>query len=444
MVVNLLKEMQATLQKEMAEDEALFDKLGCWCNNNRYEKDLAIKAATAKIADLKSTIDASTAKSAELKETIKTTEAEVAADKAALAEATAQREKQAKEFRSTEKETIANIESLKQAINVLGKHQGAALPQFSISLLSMGSHTQDIPWEDEHESKEERSFSDFMRNSGLHSDAAPPADAIGAPAESSRFLQKEQEPIAPTATVVGWTAADTAIVRHALKSATAFVQHKHGGEFMANYAPASGEILGVLKQLKDEMEASLGDAQAQEKEAAATFHELRNAKTTEIENGEATAERKEDELASTNNALAEAKEDLDQTTSVLTADQKFMVNLKATCTDSDGAFQKRKAARLQEIKAVSETIEILTADEARDNMGATYSFMQTGKTQRRLDIQRQQAAAVLRKAAAKGLSPELSVLATTVELDSFTRVKKAINDMIAQLKTQQADEVKKS
>merc|ERR1719436_547744 len=40
--------------------------------------------------------------------------------------------------------------------------------------------------------------------------------------------------------------------------------------------------------------------------------------------------------------------------------------------------------------------------------------------------------------------PQLSVLATTVELDAFTRVKKAIDDMIAMLKVQQEDEVKKN
>merc|ERR1719324_1187 len=39
--------------------------------------------------------------------------------------------------------------------------------------------------------------------------------------------------------------------------------------------------------------------------------------------------------------------------------------------------------------------------------------------------------------------PMLSVLATSVELDAFTKVKKAIDDMIATLKTQQTDEVKK-
>merc|ERR1719262_220798 len=77
-------------------------------------------------------------------------------------------------------------------------------------------------------------------------------------------------------------------------------------------------------------------------------------------------------------------------------------------------------------------------------MSATYSFIQTTSSQRRLDIRRQRAAAVLRKAAAEGRQPMLSVLATSVELDAFSRVKKAIDDMIAMLKTQQADEVKKS
>merc|ERR1719502_427033 len=42
------------------------------------------------------------------------------------------------------------------------------------------------------------------------------------------------------------------------------------------------------------------------------------------------------------------------------------------------------------------------------------------------------------------MSPELSMLATSVELDAFTKVKAEIDKMIATLKTQQADEVKKN
>jgi len=56
---------------------------------------------------------------------------------------------------------------------------------------------------------------------------------------------------------------------------------------------------------------------------------------------------------------------------------------------------------------------------------------------------RRLAAQTLRRAALASQDPQLSVLATSVELDAFTRVKKAIDDMIAMLTQQQADELKK-
>merc|ERR1719410_1661929 len=58
--------------------------------------------------------------------------------------------------------------------------------------------------------------------------------------------------------------------------------------------------------------------------------------------------------------------------------------------------------------------------------------------------QRRQAALALRRAAKVTQDPQLSVLATSVELDAFTRVKKAIDDMISMLRQQQEDEVKKT
>merc|ERR1719231_1078081 len=149
------------------------------------------------------------------------------------------------------------------------------------------------------------------------------------------------------------------------------------------------------------------------------------------------AETKEDELAKTDMDLAEAKEDLGQTQEALAEAQKFLANLDKTCAEADANFAERKKSRLAEIEAVSETIEILTGDEARDAMDTTFSFVQTSQTtdKRRLD-----AAKVLRKSK----NPELAMLATSVELDAFTKVKAMIEKMIAQLKKQQADEVKKN
>merc|ERR1719331_2996494 len=379
-VVNLLKEMAATLNKEQEEDEALYNKLACWCNNNEYEKKGSADAATSKISELEATIEMLTARSGELKTKIKELESEVAADKAALATATALREKQLKEFHAMELDNIAALVNLKAAIAVLSRHHGAAFPQMALT-----------------------------EDSG-----------------SPGFLQ-------------GWSAEEIQSVKLALKSAKSFMQSRQS--YMPSYSAQSGEIFGVLKQLQEEMKGALSEAQKTEAARAATFAELRAAKTSEIESGEKMAETKEDELAKTDMDLAEAKEDLGQTQAALAEDQKFLANLEKTCAEADANFAKRKESRLAEIEAVSQTIEILNGDEAKDAMDTTFSLVQTS---RNTDKHRREAAAILRRTAAKSHSPELSMLASSVELDAFTKVKAMIDKMIATLKTQQADEVKKN
>merc|ERR1719414_2628831 len=74
-------------------------------------------------------------------------------------------------------------------------------------------------------------------------------------------------------------------------------------------------------------------------------------------------------------------------------------------------------------------------------MSGTFSFVQAVAYQNK---HRGKAAQVLRRAAKALKDPQLSVLATTVELDAFTKVKQAIDKMIAMLKTQHEDEVKKN
>merc|ERR1719366_26156 len=113
---------------------------------------------------------------------------------------------------------------------------------------------------------------------------------------------------------------------------------------MPSYSAQSGEIVGVLKQLKEEMEGELSEAQKTEATRAATFAELRAAKTSEIESGEKMAETKEDEKATTDNDLAEAKEDLGQTEAALAEFQTFLKNLKEQCAVADKNFEARKKA----------------------------------------------------------------------------------------------------
>merc|ERR1719487_2448235 len=270
------------------------------------------------------------------------------------------------------------------------------------------------------------------------SGAAPTTDRA-----VQKFLQQDSPAEVPVRPAFTATAAeDTAVVKRALKSAAAFMQAKHGGGYVPSYNAQSGEILGILKQLLDEMSGDLLEAQKEEQEKAAAFAELREAREAEIAAAEKQSEEKEDELAQTDMDNANAKEDLERFTAELSETQKFLLNLKKTCEEAAANFALRKTARLEEIKAVSEAIEILTEDEARDAMSGTYNFVQLSSRVHRIEGRRLRAAAVLRATASKTHNPELSALATTVELDAFTKVKKAIDDMIVMLKKRQGDEIK--
>jgi cell division protein FtsB len=434
-VVNLLKEMGETLNKEMEEDESLYKQLSCWCNDNVYSKKLSEDENTQTITDLKATIESLTAKSKELKTNIKELEDKAAADKATLSEEQALRDKELKEFHDMELDNIAAIENLKAAIVVLSKHQEAAFPQMHVSFLQKADKAD--PWKPEHESHMSFAFDEFLRKDNFQ------LGSKGLEKESKgTFLQHGSADAASSvgSSTNGWSANDLSVLSRAMKTANSFFQEHHGSSYYPSYNAQSSEIFGVMKQLKEEMTVDLKKAQEQEAMKAANFNELRKAKTSEIEESEKRAEEKEDELAETDNALAEAKEDLGQTGAALGEDEKALTNLEKTCKEAAANFEKRKEGRLAEIQAVGETIEILTGDEAKDAMDTTFKFIQTAQSQKSFRKLRQQAASVLRKIH----SPQLSMLATSVELDSFTKVKEMIDKMIVQLKAQQADEVKKN
>merc|ERR1719171_2378276 len=266
----------------------------------------------------------------------------------------------------------------------------------------------------------DRSLDRFMEQSGMDESKAAPQSTDRA---VQKFLQQGGEEVqAPKRPAPqGWSADDTAVVQRALKSASAFMQAKHGAGYTPGYAAQSGEILGIMKQLKEEMEADLSEAQKTEMAAAKNFAELRAAKEAEIAAAEKQAEEKEDELAKTDMDCANAKEDLEREEAALSEFQKFMMKLKETCADAEKNFASRKKARLEEIKAVSETIEILTSDEARDSFNGAFGFMQLSSRVHRVEGRRIRAAALLRSVATKTGNPQLSALATTVELDAFTR-----------------------
>merc|ERR1719265_2473206 len=128
--------------------------------------------------------------------------------------------------------------------------------------------------------------------------------------------------------------------------------------------------------------------------------------------------------------------DLEDTRESLSADQKFLMNLKETCQMTDQEFEERTKTRAEEMKAVSEAVAILTSDDAHDTFSSTFNFLQVDTRETR------RATADRMLAAAAKKHPRLSALASKVRLDNFAKVSEDIDGMVADLQKEKQDDIK--
>merc|ERR1719321_382603 len=143
-----------------------------------------------------------------------------------------------------------------------------------------------------------------------------------------------------------------------------------------SYAPASGAIFGILKQMKEDFETSLSQSQKDEIRAQEDYAALKSTKEEFIAAAKAKLESMEQEFAANKKAKFDAKEDLQLTRETRTADVEFLRNLKVTCGDLDHQWEQRSKTRNEEITAVSEAIAIITEDDNADMLRKTVTFMQ--------------------------------------------------------------------
>merc|ERR1719230_730649 len=149
-----------------------------------------------------------------------------------------------------------------------------------------------------------------------------------------------------------------------------------------SYNSRSGQILGVLAEMRDEFSRDLGTAQKTELEAEIMFQNLRAAKLGEIAAATEQKKQKEASLAETQDKSEKAKKDKSATEEAKAADEKFLANLKENCAAEDESFKERVAVRTEEIRALGEAIKILTADDSRELFSKTIAFFQVDKAQR--------------------------------------------------------------
>merc|ERR1719421_700231 len=194
--------------------------------------------------------------------------------------------------------------------------------------------------------------------------------------------------------------------------------------------------------MRETFESNLSDSQKEELANQKAYEELKAAKEAEIAAGQNAIETKTQELATTDEKNAQCKEDIEDTTNTLSADEKFLMDLKQKCQMTDQEWEERQKTRQEEISAVSEAISILSADDAHDLFTKTFNPALYQTKQTVVSVQRDRAATLLMAAGQKLKNPAMIAMATKVRLDAFTKVKEAIDNMVTQLLKEKEDEIK--
>merc|ERR1719183_1691645 len=148
-----------------------------------------------------------------------------------------------------------------------------------------------------------------------------------------------------------------------------------------NYAPKSGEIVGILKQMHDEMSKDFADATNEENSAIADFESLVASKKKEIEALTKAVESKTMRVGELGVKLAEQENDLEDTKEGLADDQKFLANLDKNCELKKKEWAEYKKMEAMEMVALADTIKVLNDDDALELFkktlpGSASSFVQ--------------------------------------------------------------------
>jgi len=371
-VVSMLQSMQKKITAEGEKEKELFDKFNCYCQNGDAVLAKSISEAETKVPQVSSDIEEGEGQVVQLKSDLKSHQTDRAAAKAAMAEATAIRTKEAAEFASLKAELDANLAALAKATTAIEKGMAGS------------------------------------------------------------FLQTNDAQVLKKLVL-----AENSMAEYDREELTSFLS---GAE---NYAPQSGQITGILKEMSDTMTASLNDATADENSSIKSYEGLMAAKTKEVDALTKSIEEKSVRLGELQVSIVEMKEDLDDTQKALLEDKKFLADLGKNCAIKTKEHEENMKMRGEELLALADTIKILNDDDAlelfKKTLPGSASFVQVSTNQ---ENQRQQALAIVKAAKQGHGRPELNFLALALQGKKvdFSKVLKMIDAMVATLKKEQQDD----
>jgi chromosome segregation ATPase len=163
------------------------------------------------------------------------------------------------------------------------------------------------------------------------------------------------------------------------EAVVSFLQNKK------DYAPAGGEIVGILKTMKDNFDESLGGIIKEEEEAVAGYKKLKASLVELIQASGAAIEKKTELKGQVAVKIVEGKNVISTTEKQMGDDMATLAELKEACSGKGNEFATRQKDAAAEVDAINMAIGVLNNDDALQlfNKTDTKDLMQTSLLQLR-------------------------------------------------------------
>mmetsp|Transcript_61747 Transcript_61747/g.133787 ORF Transcript_61747/g.133787 Transcript_61747/m.133787 type:complete len:689 (-) Transcript_61747:184-2250(-) len=352
-VVKMLEGIAGRLKEDGESERVLYAKFKCYCDKNEEEKSKSIAESTSMIGLLENKID-------EMKGSNGKAGSEVAQLKALMTENEQTRSEAASVRASQEEAFAAESASLTAAIEQLGK---------AIQVLSdIGADQTKASGSQFMATSAEKKVSMLKLQASM--DQALSASKLLEPAQRTKVVAALQAPLA------------------------------------GNYAAHAGDIVGILKTMKETFSSNLAVAEKADQAGKASHEEFLQTKQSEYDTLKAAYEEKQSGLSATDADLVLKKNQLEETRKLLADHEAFLASLQSMCSTKAKEYDQRNLFRANEQAAIAQAIAILNSDAAFATFGkvrATSSgavgFMQLSAATRGAGEERVAAQRLLLKAA---------------------------------------------
>eukprot|EP00405_Crypthecodinium_cohnii_P024889 CAMPEP_0206493836 /NCGR_PEP_ID=MMETSP0324_2-20121206/47289_1 /ASSEMBLY_ACC=CAM_ASM_000836 /TAXON_ID=2866 /ORGANISM="Crypthecodinium cohnii, Strain Seligo" /LENGTH=534 /DNA_ID=CAMNT_0053977215 /DNA_START=24 /DNA_END=1624 /DNA_ORIENTATION=+ len=466
-VVTLLQSMQEKVTAEGEKAKELYEKFECYCKTSGSDLAASVESAEAKLAELAPALEGTTSKKAKTEEELSASNKEREACKTAVAEATALREKEKAAFDALLGDSKANLAALNKAIAALerGMSGGFLQTQAASTLRHLVTNKKDL------DENDRQTILSFLSNDSQYAPASGEIVGILTTIKDEMFASQKDAIATEEAAVKTFeelTAAkkkEVAALSEGIETKLARISELGLELTAAKKKEVAALSEGIETKLARISELGLELTAAKKKEVAALSEgietklariselglELTAAKKKEVAALSEGIETKLARISELGLEIANMKNDVGDTSDSLEDDKAFLADMEKNCAEKAATFEQEKKLRAEELLALAETIKVLNDDEALDLFkttlpAASVSLVQVQST---TTAQRNKALAFLGAAAAKLSAREgrhnvdIVMLALSDKKVGFEKVIKLVDELVATLKQEQADEESK-